>query len=65
MDAHEAPVGAITYATSVASNYVGANFSGVGMVLASGVVGGVSAELQGGSFEKGFFSRGDARGYGL
>jgi RHS repeat-associated protein len=49
-----AKVGTITYATSYATSYIGANLSGAERVAASGVVGGVSAKLQGGSFEKGF-----------
>jgi hypothetical protein len=47
--------GAITYATTYAFNYVnGANLSGIQTVAANGLVGGVSARLQGGSFEQGF-----------
>src|SRR5678815_5460707 len=46
--------GAISYATTYAGNYVGANFTGVEKVLANATVSGVSAELQGGSFADGF-----------
>jgi len=45
--------GAISFVTTYAFSYVNANFTRVSQIAANGVVGGVSAKLQGGSFEKG------------
>jgi len=55
--------GVITDVTSYASGYVdGLNLGATGTIIGQGVVGGVSARLQGGSFEKGFMYSAAAAG---
>ncbi|MGZ3236835.1 MAG: hypothetical protein ACXU8A_05600, partial [Burkholderiaceae bacterium] len=55
--------GAITFATTYAASYVSAANWGVPQtIVAQGVIGGTSAKLQGGSFEKGFMYSAAAAG---